>query len=99
MKPEDELKTLAEIADAVMNSEIKLDPGVKENLEETILDNIIEIAEEAPEQDFHFIPEEADYEDQNLNIEEEEKKVKEFVDENDIMTADDPFSQFLRDQM
>lgn len=97
-KPEEELETLAKVADAVLNSDAQLDPDIKVNLEETILDNIIEVANEVVSKErVHFISEEADYEEENLTLEEE--TVKEFLDENDIMQASDPFSEFLKSHM
>lgn len=100
-KPEEELETLAKVADAVLNSDAHLDAEIKENLEETILDNIIEVANEVVSKErVHFISEEADFEDENLSlIESEEEAVKEFLDENDIMQASDPFSEFLKSHM
>ena len=44
---------------------------------------------------YQFISEEqSDFEEKT-----EEDKVKDFLEENDIMTAKDPFSEFLRGQM
>ena len=44
---------------------------------------------------YQFISEEqTDFEEKT-----EEDKVKDFLEENDIMTAKDPFSEFLRGQM
>ena len=89
---------LVGIADAVEKSEVDINPKLIQNLEEKILDNIIEVADENPDynQDFlyQFISEE-----QSDDFKNEEDKVKEFLEENDIMTAKDPFSEFLRGQM
>ena len=89
---------LVGIADAVEKSEVDINPKLIQNLEEKILDNIIEVADENPDynQDFlyQFISEE-----QSDDFKNEEDKVKEFLEENDIMTAKDPFSAFLRGQM
>ena len=89
---------LVGIADAVEKSEVDINPKLIQNLEEKILDNIIEVADENPDynQDFlyQFISEE-----QSDDFKNEEDKVKEFLEENDIMTAKDPFSKFLRGQM
>jgi len=98
-KPQEELETLVGIADAVEKSEVDINPKLIQNLEEKILDNIIEVADENPDynQDFlyQFISEEqSDFEEKT-----EEDKVKDFLEENDIMTAKDPFSEFLRGQM
>ena len=97
-KPQEELETLVEIADALRKSEVDIDPKLKENLEAKVLDNIVQVADENPDYNhdlYHFISEESDYEEE-LNKDEE---VKEYLEENDIMTANDPFSVFLRSQM
>ena len=44
--PEEELETLVTVADAVINSDAEIDPQVQRNLEEKILDNIVEVANE-----------------------------------------------------
>ena len=97
-KPQEELETLVEIADALRKSEVDIDPKLKENLEAKVLDNIVQVADENPDYNhdlYHFISEESDYEEA-LNKDEE---VKEYLEENDIMTSNDPFSEFLRSQM
>ena len=97
-KPQEELETLVEIADALRKSEVDIDPKLKENLEAKVLDNIVQVADENPDYNhdmYHFISEESDYEEE-LNKDEE---VKEYLEENDIMTSNDPFSEFLRSQM
>ena len=38
-------------------------------------------------------------EEQSDDFKNEEDKVEEFLEKNDIMTAKDPFSEFLRGQM
>ena len=108
-RPNEELETLVKVADAVLNTKVDLDPKVKEDLEDTIMENIIEIAEEnkareesSEEQGLHFISEEAEYEDMQdfvVTTEAVTDNVQEFLDENDIMQSDDPFSLFLKSQM
>ena len=70
--PEEELETLVKVADAVVNSDAKIDPKVQRNLEEKILDNIVEVANE--------IDDVAD----ELKAESVSNKVKETLEENII---------------
>ena len=65
-KPQEELETLVEIADALRKSEVDIDPKLKENLEAKVLDNIVQVADENPDYNhdlYHFISEESDYEE------------------------------------
>ena len=95
--PEEELETLAQVAEVVINSEADIDPKLKESLEEKIMENIVQVVEEAKIP--HFVSGEEDYEDQFQSEENEEERVKQFLEENDIMESSDPFSQFLKAHM
>ena len=97
-KPEEEIKTLVEVANAVINSKVEIDLDIKENLEETILENIREVIEENP-QEIHLVSDEEQISRQLDNWENEGDKVQEFLKDNDIMNSDDPFSEFLKRQM
>lgn len=152
----EELDTLVEVADAIINTKSRLKESVKENLEEKVLDNIIEVTREAvlkrggrraleatkaaesrkgkllplkaktaathsllegkikkaaKNRIGKLLPFAKKAAPKSLSLDEKvahtvsslagakEAAVKDFVEANDIMTADDPFSEFLRDEM
>ena len=87
----DEIESLIQVAGAVINSEVDIDPNIKENLEETILENIEEMTNEAAI--------EAISNEVVVKESKKEEDLQDFLEENDILEANDPFSVFLRSEM
>ena len=98
----DELMTLAQVAEAVIHSKVHLEPEIQTDLEETIAENLVELTKEAINEQKNDVivksPEKVeDYNDNVYDMTSDE--LEDFIDDNDIMKAQDPFSKFLRKEM
>ena len=98
----DELMTLAQVAQAVIHSKVHLEPEIQTDLEETIAENLVELTKEAINEQKNDVivksPEKVeDYNDNVYDMTSDE--LQEFIDDNDIIKAQDPFSKFLRKEM
>ena len=98
----DELMTLAQVAQAVIHSKVHLEPEIQTDLEETIAENLVELTKEAINEQKNDVivksPEKVeDYNDNVYDMTSDE--LQEFIDANDIIKAQDPFSKFLRKEM
>ena len=98
----DELMTLAQVAEAVIHSKVHLDPEIQSDLEHTIAANLIELTKEAVNQQKNDVVvkprEKAQDYDENIR-EMNSEELENFIDDNDIVKAQDPFSKFLRKEM
>ena len=94
--------TLAQVAEAVIHSKVHLDPEIQSDLEHTIAANLIELTKEAVNQQKNDVVvkprEKAQDYDENIR-EMNSEELENFIDDNDIVKAQDPFSNFLRKEM
>ena len=90
------------MAQAVIHSKVHLEPEIQEDLEQTLAENLVELTKEAMAQKTNDniikIPEQIEDYDENYD-EMNNEELEQFINDNDIMTAKDPFSKFLRKEM
>ena len=83
------MESLVEVAETILKDEDKIDPETKQNMEETLLENIVETAKEV----------EKDKTEDDVNALEGDYAVRKFLANTDILKSDDPYQDFLLSQV